>query len=122
MAPRPQPPFVTHVLELMVPLGPVVAKSMFGGWGLSLDGLTFALIAWEELYLKVDDQNRAAYEARDLPAFAPYADQPERKMNYYRPPEEVLEDSDSLLPWARDAYAVAVRARAKPKRARKAQG
>lgn len=119
MAPRPQPPFVTHVLELMAPLGPVMAKSMFGGWGLSLDGLTFGLIAWEELYLKVDDHNRAAYVERGLPAFAPYEDQPDRVMSYYRPPEEVLEDSDSLLPWARDAYAAALRAPRKAKARKK---
>lgn len=118
MAPRPLPPFVAHVLELMAPLGPVAARSMFGGWGLSLDGLTFALIAGEELYLKVDDQNRPAYMALGLPAFAPFEDQPDKVMNYRQPPAETLEDADSLLPWARDAFAVALRA---PRKAGKAK-
>lgn len=116
MAPRPQPPFVAHILELMEPLGPVVARSMFGGWGLSVNGLTFALIAGEELYLKTDAQNRPAYEALGLPPFAPYADQPDRKMNYHMPPAEALEDADSLLPWARAAFEVALRA---PRKAKK---
>ena len=116
MAPRRPPPFVTHVLELMEPLGPVVARSMFGGWGLSLDGLTFALIAGEELYLKTDDRNRPAYEALGLPAFAPYEDQPERRMNYHMPPAAALEDADSLMSWVGPAYEVALRAPRKPKK------
>lgn len=116
MAPRRPPPFVTHVLELMQPLGPVAARSMFGGWGLSLDGLTFALIAGEELYLKTDAQNRPAYEALGLPAFAPYEDQPERTMNYHRPPADALEDADSLMVWVRPAFEVALRAPRKPKK------
>ncbi|MBP7340042.1 TfoX/Sxy family protein [Niveispirillum sp.] len=113
---RRPPPFVAHVLELMEPLGPVAARSMFGGWGLSLDGLTFAIIAGEELYLKTDAQNRPAYEDLGLPAFAPYPEQPERRMNYHMPPAEALEDADSLLPWVRAAFEVALRA---PRPARK---
>lgn len=116
MAPRRPPPFVTHILELMEPLGPVVARSMFGGWGLSLDGMTFALVAGEELYLKTDDQNRPDYEALGLPAFTPFADQPDRKMNYHLPPAEALEDADSLCPWIRAAFEVALRAPRKGKK------
>ena len=39
------PEFRTHVLDLLSGLGPVTAKSMFGGAGLYLDGAMFALIA-----------------------------------------------------------------------------
>ncbi|MDG5496808.1 MULTISPECIES: TfoX/Sxy family protein [Azospirillaceae] len=117
--PRALPPFVSHVLDLLAPLGPVVARAMFGGWGLSLDGKTFALIAGDELYFKVDDGNRPAYLARGRLPFAPYPDQPHRTMGYYPPPPEALEETDSLLPWARDALAVAGRAalaKIKPRR------
>lgn len=114
--PAPRPPFVTHVIELLAPLGPVMARAMFGGWALSLDGLTFALIVEDELYLKVDDGNRATYVERGLPAFAPYADRPGLVMNYHTPPAEALEDEDSLLPWAREAFAAARRAPPRPKR------
>jgi DNA transformation protein and related proteins len=117
--PAPRPPFVTHVMELLVPMGPVSARSMFGGWSLSLDGLTFALIAHDELYFKVDDQNRSAYAALDLPGFAPYADKPDRVMSYHTPPAEALEDSDSLMLWARDALDAARRAPPKRPRSKK---
>jgi DNA transformation protein len=110
---RPQPPFVRHVLDLLAPLGPVEARAMFGGWGLSLDRRTFALIAGEELYFKVDAENRPAYQARGCQPFAPYPNQPNRVMGYYPPPAEALEEPETLLPWAREALAVALRAAAK---------
>lgn len=110
---KPPPPFVRHALDLLAPLGPVEARAMFGGWGLSLDGRNFALIAGEELYFKVDDENRPAYQARGCQPFAPYPDQPHRTMGYYPPPAEALEEPETLLPWARDAVAVALRAAVK---------
>jgi len=36
---------------------------MFGGFGTFLDGLMFSLIADNDLYLKVDAENRPDYEA-----------------------------------------------------------
>jgi DNA transformation protein len=61
--------FVEFVLEGLQPLGGVRARRMFGGWGIYKDGVMFALIARDQLYLKVDDDNRAAYDAADLPYF-----------------------------------------------------
>lgn len=107
------PPFVCHVLDLLAPMGPVDARAMFGAWGLSIGGQTFALIAGEELYFKVDDQNRPAYLAHACRPFAPYSDQPDRTMGYYPPPADALEEPETLLPWARDALAVAHRAAAR---------
>ena len=61
--------FVEHVLETMRSFGPVEAKSMFGGWGLYHEGLFFALIAADMLYLKVDEDNRAEFESMGLSPF-----------------------------------------------------
>lgn len=104
--------YVDHLLELLAPLGPVRARAMFGGWGLSLDGATFALVAADILYFKVDAQTRPAYEALGLRPFAPYPDQPHRVMGYFPPPDTVFDDEDELLSWARPAMDVALRARA----------
>ena len=60
--------FVSYVVESLQPLGPVGARRMFGGHGIYLDGVMFALIADDQLYLKVDGGNRAAYEAAGLAA------------------------------------------------------
>lgn len=61
--------FADFVVESLQPLGPVVARRMFGGFGIYLDGVMFALIAYDTLYFKVDDGNRPAYEDAGLPHF-----------------------------------------------------
>jgi DNA transformation protein and related proteins len=42
---------------------------MFGGHGFYVDGLFVAIIAWEELYLKVDDITKAAFDADSCAPF-----------------------------------------------------
>ena len=69
MASRPE--FRDHVLDLLTPLGPVTAPRMFGGFGIYLDGVMFALIADDVLYLKVDDRTRPDYEAAGAAPFRP---------------------------------------------------
>ena len=114
--------FVSYVVESLRPLGPVSARRMFGGHGIYLDGLMFALIAADQLYLKVDDGNRAAYEAAGLPPFTYSGKGRPIRMSYHEAPSEGFDDPEVLCDWARDAYAAALRAKgaAKPRRARRA--
>lgn len=111
MPPATPSDFVRMVCESLVPLGDVSARRMFGGYGLYCDGLFFALVADETLYFKVDDGNRADYEALGLGPFKPFDDKPVT-MSYHPPPESALDDPDELLRWARPAFAAAVRAAA----------
>ncbi len=99
-----------YVLEQLSRLGGVTGKPMFGGAGIYLDGVFFALIANDVLYFKVDDSNRGDYEAAGMAPFKPY---PTRNttMPYYEVPVSVLEDVDQVTEWARKAYAVAARNR-----------
>ena len=103
--------FVHFVVENLRGLGPVHAKRMFGGHGLFLHDVMFALIAWDTLYFKVDEINRPAYEARGLGPFA-YASQQGRTatMSYCEAPPEGLDNPDILYSWASEAYAAALRA------------
>jgi len=107
--------FVNYLLELLEEFPDVTAKRMFGGHGIFRDGLMFGLVADSTLYLKVDDQNRAEFEERDLGPFTYEAKGKPIKMSYYRAPEEVLDYSDDMLAWAEGAYAAALRAK-RPKR------
>jgi DNA transformation protein len=108
--------FVEHVLETMRRFGPVEAKSMFGGWGLYHQGLFFALIAEDALYLKTDDENRADFEAHGLEPFVySMKDGDKLTMSYRQAPEEALESPDVMAEWARRGYAAALRAAAKKK-------
>lgn len=99
-AKRP-PEFVTHLLDLLLPLGEVRAKSMFGGWGFYLDGRMFALVAFETFFIKADDENREDFISRGLAPFR-YEVRPGKfnELSYYSPPPDALEDSAELCRWA----------------------
>ncbi len=65
------PEFCAHVLDLLAPLGVVTARRMFSGYGLYLDRVIFAIITNDTLYLKVDEQSQADYEAAGSAPFRP---------------------------------------------------
>lgn len=103
--------FVDYLLELLDPLPGITAKRMFGGYGLFRDGLMFGLVADSALYFKVDDQNRALFEARELTPFIYEAKGKPVTMSYYEAPGEVLDNSDDMVEWAEIAYRAALRAK-----------
>jgi DNA transformation protein len=96
------------VLEQLATAGRVTPRAMFGGVGLYLDGLFFALIDDDTLYFKTDDSNRARFEQAGSRPFCPFPDRPDQPMAYWQVPAEVLEDADQLAAWAREALAVAL--------------
>ena len=101
--------FVSRLLQITVPLGDVAAKSMFGGYGLFLDGLMFGLVTRnDELFLKADDANRGEFEERGLKRYG--------KMPYFAAPEECLADWSAMERWAQGAVAAAKRAKAGAKK------
>ena len=91
------------------------ARGMFGGVGIYGGEFFFALIADDTLYFKVDDSNRSDFLVRGMGPFQPYGEDGE-VMQYYRVPEDLLEDPEVLGQWAQKAIAVARRARARPRR------
>ena len=109
--------FVRHVCELLAPAGSVTTRRMFGGHGVYVDGLFAAIIAWDELYLKVDDATRAAFEREACSPFVYDKAGKKMTMSYYRAPEEAMDAPHLMTPWARLAVQAALRARAsKPAR------
>ena len=110
--------FVTHVLDLLEALGPVSARRMFGGYGIYLDQLMFALVAGDTLYLKVDDETRGEFEAASLEPFRYTKKGKSYQMSYHAAPENALEDAELLRDWARKAVDAAMRA-ARRKRTKK---
>jgi DNA transformation protein len=112
-------PFVEHCLELLAPQGAVRSRRMFGGHGLYLDDLFVAIIAFETLYLKTDAQTRAGFEAAGCRPFVYSARTGETTMGYFTVPDEAMESSQAMGPWARLAMAAALRARAAKPAAKK---
>ena len=102
--------FVNYLVELMQSIGPVSAKSMFGGHGIFLDGLMFGLVANSILYLKVDQETEKEFKAKGLDAFTYNKKGKEFKMSYYQAPEDALEDVEEMNLWANKAHGAALRA------------
>lgn len=119
MRPVPIPPlilnpmndFVRHLLDLYVDFEGVSARRMFGGTGLFRDGLMFGLVHDDTLYFKVDEGNRADYEARGLPPFRYERKGKTIALGYRLAPEEALEDETVLVEWSRHAWEAALRGR-----------
>jgi DNA transformation protein len=103
--------FRAFVLEQLASAGRVTSRAMFGGVGLYLDGVFFALIDDDTLYFKTDDSNRGRYERAGSKPFCPFPDRPDQAMGYWQVPAEALEDSEQLALWAREAMGVALAGR-----------
>jgi len=103
------PEFTDYLHELFEPLGKVRVRRMFGGAGIFCEDLMFALVAREVLYLKVDDENRAQFEAEGLEAFSYESKGKRVQLSYFRAPDETLDSPALMHPWARSALAAALR-------------
>ena len=112
---RVTPEFHAFVLDQLGGVPQLRPRAMFGGVGLYSGERFFGIVAADELFFKVDDSNRGAYEAAGSEPFRPVADRPV-SMSYFRVPIEVLEDPSELTEWARAAIRAA---NAVPKRKRK---
>lgn len=114
--------FVAHVLDLLEPWARVDARRMFGGYGLYREGLMFALVADDTLYLKVDEGNRGAFVEAGMGPFTYEGRSRQVALPYWETPPDALDDGSELIALARDAFAAALRARAasppKPRRRR----
>jgi DNA transformation protein len=104
--------FVQHCVDLLGGAARVRARRMFGGHGLYLDDLFVALIANEQLYLKVDAQTRPRFEAADCAPFVYQAAEKSVSLGYFSAPTEAIESQPLMQPWARLALEAALRARA----------
>ena len=106
-----QPPFVSHCLELLAPLGAVRARRMFGGWGLYVDDLFIAIIAVERLYLKADACARLQFEAEGCEPFVYNVRSQAVALGYWSAAAEALESPALMAPWVRLAMRAALGAR-----------
>lgn len=112
--------FASYCCDLLAGVGPCVAKRMFGGYGISTDGLTIALLTdlgqGERLWLKASDTSKAQFLAAGGQQFLydmKGKNGIERKgMNYFTAPEEAMESPAVMLPWARLALQAALQAQA----------
>jgi DNA transformation protein and related proteins len=102
--------FIELLKDSMRGLGPVSVRRMFGGAGVYADGVMFALVADDTLYLKADDTTKDGFEAEGLAPFG-YEGRTKRvDLPYWRAPERLFDDPDEMTEWVRTALGVARRA------------
>ncbi|MEQ1804795.1 MAG: TfoX/Sxy family protein [Burkholderiaceae bacterium] len=102
--------FVEHCLELFAPLGHARARRMFGGHGLYVDDLFIAIVAADRLYLKVDKDTRAAFEAAGCEPFVYAAKSRSISLGYFTVPDDAVDSPAAMQPWACLAFEAALRA------------
>ncbi len=113
--------FADHAVELLSILGPVRARAMFGGYGIYHEDVMFGLVAYDQLYLKVDQQTKERFREAGGEPFSYDGKGKPIEMSYWTAPEDTLDDPDALLPWAELAVEAAQRnqAKKKPRRRRR---
>lgn len=84
---------------------------MFGGHGIYLGDVMFALVAGDALYLKIDAITRRQFEGLNLRAFSYMRGDKSISMSYFEAPCEMFEDPELAVQWAHAAYDAALRER-----------
>ncbi|KCZ88166.1 TfoX/Sxy family protein [Hyphomonas jannaschiana] len=115
---KPPDPFHEFVMELFAPMGPVSVRRMFGGAGVFKDGLMFALLADDVIYLKTDAAFRAELEAEGCQPFiwTRPSDGKQTDMGYVSLPPDAMDEADLASEWGRKAFGVALAAKAKKRK------
>ena len=92
--------------EELAALGPVSARKMFGGFGIFLDGVMFAIVDPDgDLFYRTDERTGPSYVAGGS------AQHP--RMPYWSVPNDVLADPDVLPAWGKEAFRLARQAKTK---------
>lgn len=115
----PDNEFLDHVMDLLRPYGPVSGRKMFGGVGIFLEGLMFAIIIDDVLYLKADEETVHRFEEMELPPFVYQRQGKDVALSYYQAPDEALDNPEDMADWADMAYMAASRADSRKKKSKK---
>ncbi|MBI2109194.1 MAG: TfoX/Sxy family protein [Parcubacteria group bacterium] len=87
----------------------ITSRKMFSGFGIYKDGIVFAIIADGDLYFRTDDKNRPDFEKYGSEPFSyPRAGKTATLKNYWRLPEEIMEDKEKIFDWVEEAVRASV--------------
>jgi DNA transformation protein and related proteins len=99
--------------DLFADFGPVTLRRMFSGYGISVDGVNFALALRAGLYFRADEETIPQFQAEGSKPFQ-YQQRSTAKVvtvnSYWELPARLFDDSEGLTGWARAALAAAQRA------------
>ncbi|MGQ1788422.1 TfoX/Sxy family protein [Saccharicrinis sp. GN24d3] len=97
--------FIQYVLDQLSGWGNVQVKRMFGGAALYQEELAFGMIMNDEVYLKVDETNRAKFEETGSTQLKPFKNN-KTVLSFYNVPPDVFEDADEFTEWAKESYTI----------------
>ncbi|MGX9393078.1 TfoX/Sxy family protein [Nitrobacteraceae bacterium UC4446_H13] len=101
------------LLDLFAGFGPVTLRRMFSGYGVSRDGINFALVLRGAMYLRADERTIPRFETEGAKPFQYTARGKTVTLgSYWQLPERLYDDVDELAGWARDAFEAARQAQA----------
>jgi DNA transformation protein len=102
------------LVDLFSDFGAVTIRPMFSGFGISVDGVNFALALRAGLYFRADEQTIPQFEAEGS---KPFQYQTSARTvtvgSYWQLPARLFDDTEELSVWARAALAAAQRANLK---------
>src|SRR5204862_3216351 len=102
------------LIDLFSDFGPVTIRPMFSGFGISADGINFAMALRAGLYFRADDQTIPQFEAEGSKPFHYQTRAKTVTVNsYWQLPARLFDDPEELTGWARAALAAAQRAAVK---------
>ncbi len=112
---------VETVLDLLAPWRGVSARRLFSGHGLYRDGMIFAIVIGDTLYLKAEERDREEFISRGLARFTyNRRGRVAALTGYFEAPPELFDDGEEMIRWSTRALDAALRIRqAKKPRARK---
>ena len=108
--------YVEYVLDLLSPLGSITSRAMFGGYGIYKDSIIVAIIAYDELYFKVDSTNQLQYENLGSTPFTFLTKDKKIAMSYWKVPLEIMEDESQLSVWLEQSYDISLKNKKKSRR------
>jgi DNA transformation protein len=102
------------LIDLFSDFGPVTIRPMFSGFGISVDGVNFAMALRAGLYFRADDVTIPQFEAEGSKPFQ-YQTRAKTVLvnSYWHLPARLFDDTEELSEWARAALGAAQRAAAK---------
>ena len=106
---------------LFEPFGLVTVKRMFGGHGVYIEGLCFAIEHGGEVFLKVDAELAPGFGAAGSSPFIYNARGKAMPTSFWRLPSAAIEDATELTRWAVLGLEAARRAAAAKTKPRKAK-
>lgn len=103
----------SYIEDLFQPFPGIGFRPMFGGLGIFRDGLMFALVAYEQLYFKIDAETEATFANAGAEPFEYDGKAKTVRLGYWTAPDDAMDDADAFRDWAELGMAAARRAQAK---------